>query len=115
MPPSAEARGLCLTPLMPRICACVWQVTSVVIKFNAQISSISTHSVTGEGGAGNWNSAVDGVTASFAGQSTGSNSEVDQRQFSMTVTVTASQAQLPSGLAKLLDILEEAVTQGIQG
>jgi hypothetical protein len=48
------------------------------------------------------------VTASFSATSTSERTGSEQREFSLRVYVKARQAAIPSGIAKMLEILEQA-------
>jgi hypothetical protein len=81
-------------------------VKEVNLEFNAKISSaydvdIDTSS-----------EKQTRLAGSIASQSSfRSTSSTDKREFSMKISVTAVQDEIPTGLAKLLSALEEAILQ----
>lgn len=92
------------------------RVQEVTVNFNAKISSVtsaSTTSNTTSSVVGSLSAHVGGfsasMTASYSNQVSEANSNTEQREFSMSIYVHASQAELPAGTAKLLSILEEAI------
>ena len=50
-----------------------------------------------------------GLKASFSHQQTQKNSNKEQREFSMRVYVRAMQDEMPAGMKKILDVLEQAI------
>ncbi len=85
------------------------------MEFNAQVNSVNTResssdlklSVAASGGFGPVR-----FSGSFSAQRSARSSTSEERTFSMNIYVKVSQAPLPAGLERLLDILEEAMFEG---
>ncbi len=95
------------------------QVASCEIEFNAKISSVTTSELTTDTKVGVEASVGFGgpmgigfsasMKTSVSHQRTEKNSNTEQREFSMRVFVKAVQEDIPTGLKKILDILETAI------
>ena len=92
------------------------QVAACEIEFNAKISSVTaseTSSDTKIGVDASVSASFMGFSASvktsYSSQKTEKNSNSEQREFSMRVFVKAVQEEIPAGLKKILDILEQAI------
>ena len=98
-----------------RVCP---QIDEVTVDFNAKISSITTSENTSKSDT-KIDSAVSGspfgqsfsVKSSYSNQKTEKNTNSEQREFSMHVFVRASQAGMPAGMARILNVLEESIMQ----
>jgi hypothetical protein len=94
------------------------QIEEATVEFNAKISSVtssSTEQNTAYGVTVNakyssfWSPVSVDLKASFSSTKQTKNSNVENREYSMRVLVTARQASIPEGLKRILDILEEAM------
>ena len=56
-----------------------------------------------------------GLKASFSHQQTQKNSNTEQREYSMRVYVQAVQDDMPAGMKKILDVLEQAILITLKG
>jgi hypothetical protein len=91
-------------------------VEEVVITFNAKVSSTTQTSTVDTSQYAStyatrwwwwWNTAS--FSSSYSSQNTRRNSNTEERTFEIEVTVKAVQDDVPAGMAKVLDILEEAI------
>ena len=94
------------------------QIEEATVEFNAKISSVtssSTEQNTAYGVTVNakysafWSPVSVDLKASFSSTKQTKNSNVENREYSMRVLVTARQASIPEGMKRILDILEEAM------
>ena len=91
------------------------QVKECTVEFNSKLSSMkatstessSTYSETRSKSAGWFSSSS--FTSSFSSQRSDKNSNQESRSFSMSVFVKAVQDDMPTGLRKILEILDQAV------
>lgn len=93
------------------------------IDFNVKINSVSSTSsnqnsntnVTSKtdasikGGFFNKYSASTSLSASFSNQKSSSNSEKVQKDYSLNISIHAVQDDMPAGMSRILDILEESI------
>jgi hypothetical protein len=91
-------------------------VDECTITFNAKLTSVtlrSTDTDTSLGveasGGGTFGPVTAEFKAKFSTQLTTSDSNKEEREFSMKIFVRAVQDEMPSGLARILSILEQAV------
>lgn len=89
------------------------------LRFCASITSQSSTTTTSSssfsaGVSGNWQGwgASGSFSSSYANSRTGQNTGTQQDTFSLEVYVHAGQAPMPSGMSKILDILEESIFTG---
>ena len=92
------------------------QIELAEVEFNAKISSVTTsesESTTKIGVdldvSGQYKMVKVGLKASFSHQKTEKNSNSEQREYSMRVYVRAVQDEMPAGMRKILDVLEQAI------
>jgi len=95
------------------------EVRDVTVEFNVKLNSVQT---TESSTAQDWNSKVSAswwggykMEASYSGQSTSSQSGETKKDYALDIRVNAGQADLPKGTARILDIFESIVRDGIPG
>jgi hypothetical protein len=98
------------------------QIELAEVEFNAKISSVTMQESTTDtkigvelsasGGFGAYSASL---TASFSHQQTSKNSNTEQREYSMRVYVRAVQDDMPAGMKKILDVLEQAILITLKG
>jgi Protein of unknown function (DUF2589) len=95
------------------------QISEMTITFNAKINSVTSSSTVSSSQFSTSSSSSSGFcffvcrsssfTSSYSSQQTNRNSNKEEREFSLSVFVRAVQDDMPSGMEKILDILEEAI------
>ena len=98
---------------------CGVQISEMTITFNAKINSVTTASTVQASQFSTSSSSSSGFcffvcksssfTSSYSSQETKKSSSKEEREFSLSVFVRAVQDDMPSGMEKILDILEEAI------
>ena len=101
------------------ITKCVYvraQIKQCTIEFNAKINSVTasestsmTSNAGSSGGGFNFWFAASSSRSSYSNQKTEKNSNKEEREFSMRIVIKAKQDEMPVGLKKVLDMLEEAI------
>ncbi len=93
----------------------------MTVEFNAKISSMTqTQTNTALSQGANYNAGYNvwiwsaSYSSSFSNQVTAKNSNDEKREFSLSVEVKASQDDMPGGMKRVLDILEEAILSGLE-
>ena len=95
------------------------QIEECTIEFNAKISSVTSqdsssltkYGVSVEAKGSFFGSSI-GIKASYSSEKSQKNSNTENREFSMRVFVKAVQDDMPTGMRKILDILEQAILNG---
>ena len=92
------------------------------VEFNAKISSVTQQESASSTSIGvqldvaaEFKSVKVGLKASFSHQQTSKNSNTEQREYSMRVYVKAVQDDMPAGMKKILDVLEQAILITLKG
>ena len=92
------------------------QIALAEVEFNAKISSVTQQESSSETKigvdlevSGEFKAVKVGLKSSFSHQQTAKNSNTEQREFSMRVYVKAMQDEMPAGMRKILDVLEQAI------
>ncbi len=98
------------------------QIQLAEVEFNAKISSVTQQEssrdmkigveLEASGGFGAFSASL---KASFSHQQTSKNSNTEQREYSMRVYVKAVQDDMPAGMKKILDVLEQAIMITLKG
>jgi len=95
------------------------EVRDVTVEFNVKLSSVQkTESST----AHEWNSKVSAsfwggykMSATYSGQYQSAQSGEVKKDYALDIKVQAGQAELPKGTARILDIFESVVRDGVPG
>lgn len=92
------------------------KIESADIEFNVKINSVSTTSSEQKSEAkgsasvkSNWFVKAD-LSASFSNQKSTNSSEEVKKDYSLSIKVHAAQDDMPAGVSRILDILEETIT-----
>lgn len=92
------------------------KIESADIEFNVKINSVSTTSSEQKSDAkgsasvkSNWFVKAD-LSASFSNQKSTNSSEEVKKDYSLNIKVHAAQDDMPAGVSRILDILEETIT-----
>lgn len=92
------------------------KIESADIEFNVKINSVSTTSSEQKSDAkgsasvkSNWFVKAD-LSASFSNQKSTNSSEEVKKDYSLNIRVHAAQDDMPAGVSRILDILEETIT-----
>jgi Protein of unknown function (DUF2589) len=92
------------------------QIAECTIEFNAKINSITKSNLdfslgleASASGGGAIGPVEAKFSASFSTKITHSSSNTEEREYSMNIMVKASQSEMPSGMSRILSILEEAI------
>lgn len=92
------------------------KIESADIEFNVKINSVSTTSSEQKSDAkgsasvkSNWFVKAD-LSASFSNQKSSNSSEEVKKDYSLNIKVHAAQDDMPAGVSRILDILEETIT-----
>jgi hypothetical protein len=92
------------------------QIEEITISFNAKIQSTTLTSTTSNVASSvaysdrwNWWIFSGGFSCSYSNQEAKKNTNNEEREFSMSVELKAVQDDMPPGMARVLDILEEAI------
>jgi hypothetical protein len=94
---------------------CSVQIEECTIEFNAKLTSVSQTAVNlavglsaNASGSGNVKGFEASMTAAFSTQFSFGMNKTENREFSMKIEVKAKQDEMPSGLSRILSILEDA-------
>lgn len=100
------------------------EVSSLNVQFNAQLSSQEHTQDTNtfntqatDSGGGNWLIGKTNFTATISDQNVWTDQGAENRQYSLQVTLQATQSALPGGLSKVLQMVDnvlETEAQGVQ-
>lgn len=92
------------------------RIESCSVEFNAKINSVkaadsstASSNTVSVAAVGVFGPAVVAVAASFSQQKSAKYSNYEEREYSMSVSVYAVQDDMPGGLRRMLDILEESI------
>lgn len=88
------------------------RIESIVINFKAKLNDITTENrlkSRGFSAGGNFASKKIGLRAGYASQSVSTTSSTQTREYSLDVSVRAVQDGMPSGLSRVLDMLESSM------
>lgn len=92
------------------------QVQEVYISFSAKLNSIAKSETTSDslysdsvkGSSWDRYGTTSTMSASYSDKKSAKSGSSEEREFSLEVTLKARQADMPVGLGRILDILEEA-------
>jgi len=94
------------------------EVRDVTVEFNVHLNSVDkteseqTHDWNSQVSASSWWGSWK-MTATYSGKSTSKTTGETSRDYALDIKVNAGQADLPKGTARILDIFEQVVRDGV--